>query len=305
MKQQVIFIAGFILALLMTGCENNPSGFDDLNQSTTIAEEEIFDLKSTEATDRDITSARFGGHLMHGGMMVGGPHLFFGRNFPDCATVTVSGNEFPKEIVIDYGESCTGDFGMERTGTITLEMSDTILNAGAVYTITFDDVSFGRKQVDKTVIVTNEGINDEEHWVISFQSVSTTTFEHEEEVIIITREYAGQKEWLSGFETPEVKDDQFLKSGGGTMLVNEELKFERQITDPLLVDRSCRHPLSGVIEITKDGDTMMIDFGNGECDNIAVVTKDGESEEIDLNRGRFRNGFQRKHRHMKHSKNWW
>ena len=27
---------------------------------------------------------------------------------------------------------------------------------------------------------------------------------------------------------------------------------------------------------------MIIDFGDGECDNLAVVTKDGESEEIEL-----------------------
>jgi hypothetical protein len=51
---------------------------------------------------------------------------------------------------------------------------------------------------------------------------------------------------------------------------------------------------------------MTINYGAGECDNIALVTKDGgESEEIELNSGKFRKGFQRKHKHMKQNKGWW
>ena len=50
---------------------------------------------------------------------------------------------------------------------------------------------------------------------------------------------------------------------------------------------------------------MIIDFGTGECDNIAVVTKDGEMEEIELNACQFGNGFKRHDRHMQKDKGWW
>jgi hypothetical protein len=305
MKKKAALMTGLITVMILAGCENSSKKNEDLSQAVTIAEEEVFDLKATEATDRDITAACFGGHILRGGMMVSGPHLFFGKSFPDCATVTISGDEFPKEIVIDYGEECTGAFGMERTGTITLEMTDTILNPGAVYIVTFENVAFGGKQVGKTVMVTNEGENEEGNWEISFQSFSSTTFENRGEIITITRDYKGRKEWISGFETPEAEDDRFLESGGGTMLVNEQLEFERNISDPLLVDRSCRYPLSGVIQIIKDGETMVIDFGEGECDNIAAVIKDGKSEEIDLENGSFSNGFQRNNRRLDQPMNWW
>ena len=71
------------------------------------------------------------------------------------------------------------------------------------------------------------------------------------------------------------------------------------------IDRTCKYPKEGVIEITRGDETMTIDFGLGECDNIALVTKDGESEEIELNAGKFRKGFQRNERHMKNNKGWW
>jgi hypothetical protein len=60
-----------------------------------------------------------------------------------------------------------------------------------------------------------------------------------------------------------------------------------------------------VIEITRGEETMTIDFGAGECDNIALVTKDGVSEEIELSAGKFRKGFQRHIKHMRQKKGWW
>ena len=75
--------------------------------------------------------------------------------------------------------------------------------------------------------------------------------------------------------------------------MNDELKFEKITIEPLLIDRSCRYPLSGIVEITRADETMTIDYGDGECDNIAHVSKDGVTEEIELNSGQFRKGFQR------------
>ncbi len=294
-----------MLAVLMLGCENSDSKFDDVSDAVTMAEDEIFTLKSAESTGSDINAARFSGHLFSKGMMVGGPHLFFGKHFPDCATVTVNGDDFPKEVIIDYGEGCTGRAGMEKRGIITLTMSDTITVPGATYTITFEDVSIGNRQIEKTATITNEGLNDDEQWVISSQWVRTSTMESEGATVVITRNYNEQKVWIAGFETPKASDDQFYKTGGGSIMVNDELKFERIITDELQINRACMFPLSGVIEITRDGEMMSIDFGDGNCDNIAVVTKGDESEEIELISGRFRREFKRGNKHMKRNKGWW
>jgi len=159
--------------------------------------------------------------------------------------------------------------------------------------------------VDKTALITNEGQDADGNWVISSEYIMTSTLESEGNTMVMVRDFSETKVWLSGFETPEIKDDIFLKSGGGSLTVNDELKFERSITEDLLINRSCMFPLQGIIEISRGEETMSIDYGDGECDNLAVVTKDGESEEIELISGRFRKGFQRHKRNMKQEKGWW
>lgn len=304
MKTFRIISAIVALALLTMGCEQSPWNTDEFSENVTLAEEEVASLKSAEATDCDVDAAKFGGHLLKGGIWLGGSQQLLGRNFPKCATVTVIGDDFPKTITIDYTEGCTGRMGLEKKGTLTIEMSDTILNEGAVYTYTFENMTVGNREIEKTATLTNLGQNDEGNWEFSFEMLSTTTLVKQEEIFTIVREFSGIQEWMAGFDTPETSDDEFLRNGSGTITVNEELKFERTVTN-LLIKRTCKYPLSGVIEITRGDESMSIDFGAGECDNIALVTKDGESEEIELNAGKFRKGFQRQHKHMKQNKGWW
>ncbi len=305
MKKRWILAVGLVAALFIVACEQSGTSFEEFDENVTMAEEEVADLKAAEATASDISSARFGGHLLKGGMMVGGSHLFFGREFPPCATVSVDSDIFPKTITIDYSEGCTGRMGLEKKGIVTIYMSDTIVNEGAVYTVTFTNMTMGHREISKTATFTNEGLNENDNWVISFESFSTTTFEKQGEEFIIERDFSGMREWLTGFDTPEVTDDQLLVSRNGSITVNGDLKFSKSTIDPLLIDRSCKWPLSGIIEITRAEEKMTIDYGTGECDNIALVTKDGESEEIELNRGQFRKGFQRQNKNMKQNKGWW
>ena len=184
-------------------------------------------------------------------------------------------------------------------------MSDTIINPGAVYTVTMENLTLGQREISKTATFTNDGLNENDNWVISFESFSTTTFEKQGEEFIIERDFSGMREWLNGFDTPEVRDDQLLVSRSGSITVNGDLKFSKTTVDPLLIDRTCKWPLSGIVEITRADEIMAIDYGAGECDNIALVTKDDISEEIELNSGKFRKGFQRHLKHMKQNKGWW
>jgi hypothetical protein len=195
--------------------------------------------------------------------------------------------------------------GLEKKGVVTIYMSDTITNVDAYYIVTIENMTMGQREISKTATFTNLGLNADENWVISYELSSTTTFEKDGEEYTIVRELAGEREWLDGFDTPQMTDDIFLLSGSGTITVNDVITFTKEITTPLMIDRACRFPLSGIVEITRNDEIMTIDFGTGECDNIALVTKEGESEEIELNSGQFREGFQRHMKHMKQNKGWW
>ena len=300
MKKVLLLLSAVVLVMMINSCQK--SGSEDVLSDVTIAEDEVFMLKSSEAVDELVTAASFGGHMTSTDLKAAFVRFFPYKEFPECAEVTVSTTDFPKEIIIDYGDDCFTRNGLPITGKITFTISDTIINEGAEITVVYDNVTIGERSVDREATILNEGQNEEGNWVISTSMVSTVTYGDD---LIIKRDYAGEKEWINGFLTPQCFDDQLYQTGGGTITVNDELVFTRTITVPLYIDKTCRFILSGVVEISRGEETMTIDYGDGECDNIAVVTKDGVSEEIELNSGRFGTGFQRHLRHIRRINGWW
>jgi hypothetical protein len=298
MKKVFMFCATIFLAGIMPSCDKSSDRLGDI----TIAEDEVFLLKSTEAVNQEINAASFGGHMFTPGTKGEFPRFFPFKNFPDCAVVTVSNGGFPKEIIIDHGEECVSGNGLAMSGKITITISDTIINEGATMTVVFDGVTIGGKTINKEETVTNEGKNEAGNWIISSSSITTISYDDGQ---VTTRDFSEKKEWINGFLTPEFTDDQFYQTGGGTITVDNEIVFSRTIKEPLYTDRLCRYILSGIVEITRDGETMDIDFGDGECDNIANVTKDGVTEEIELNSGHFKNGDKMPNKNFKKPKGWW
>ena len=65
-----------------------------------------------------------------------------------------------------------------------------------------------------------------------------------------------------------------------------EGKYEKIITKPLVKTDDCKYIVEGTIEYLLDGETVVIiDYGNGECDNIATKTVDGKTYEFELDNG--------------------
>jgi hypothetical protein len=69
-------------------------------------------------------------------------------------------------------------------------------------------------------------------------------------------------------------------------------KFEKVITKPLVKIEGCRFIVEGTIEFYKNNELVCtIDFGDGECDDIATKTVDGETIEFSLKRLKKRGKF--------------
>ena len=61
--------------------------------------------------------------------------------------------------------------------------------------------------------------------------------------------------------------------------------YEKVITKPLVKTDDCKYIVEGTIEYLKDGKTVaVVDYGNGECDNIATKTVDGKTYEFELDK---------------------
>lgn len=298
MKNLLLGALSILLAGFFTSCQNDTP----VDSGITIAEDEVAFILAEDAIGSEITASTFGGHMAP--QTKSNVVRFFPNvNFPDCAEVTVSGTEFPKEITIDFGDDCMTRNGRLRSGIIYITISDQMTNAGAEYSVIYEDVVFGNRAIEKVATWVNQGQNEDGNWVVAHQTECTVTYG---DTVSIARSYSGEKEWIDGFLTPEFADNKFYKTGGGTITVNDDLVFERTIIEPLYIDRACRFILGGIVEISRNDETMTIDFGDGvTCDNIAVVTKDGVSEEIELTTGKFKNRFERFRKNMRKRNGWW
>ena len=69
------------------------------------------------------------------------------------------------------------------------------------------------------------------------------------------------------------------------VVVLKKAGYEKVVTKKLTRSKDCRYITEGTIEYRQDGKTVVvIDYGDGTCDNIATKTIDGKSSEIKLDR---------------------
>ncbi len=283
MKKTILILPAIILALGIMSCERNKS----MNADIDIAESEVLGLTLAEASAEDVHSVSMeppGTFRMFG--MMGGGMVYRMHHLSGCADVTESGEEYPREIIIDFGEGCEDWRGNIKTGKIIIEISDDMKNEGATRKVTYENYTVRGNEISGSRTVVNMGKNEDGNWEI--ESQSDMSINRVEEGVTINRSSNATREWLTGFETAEKSDDSFKITGTGSITQDDNVTFNRQIIVPLLVDRSCRYILSGQVELTNEEGSMLIDFGDGTCDNTATVTKDGVTEEIDLTKCKFR-----------------
>ncbi len=236
------------------------------------------------ASSKDVIS--FGGLRTKWGMDGIGPMRFGIPHIDSCATVIVSSSSYPKEIIIDYGTGCTSSKGHVKKGKIIINISDSMLLAGATKTIVYQDFYIDSIKVEFSATVKNLGQNAQGHWVMESTWEQIITKNGDKSVQANTE----TKEWISGFETVDKSDDEFYKSGQGSITLNDTIMYSRVISKPLHYSSSCNFIMDGSIELTRNGETSVIDYGDGECDNKATITLNDTTEEINLHSMQFKHG---------------
>ncbi|MCD4683296.1 MAG: hypothetical protein K8R86_08455 [Bacteroidales bacterium] len=86
-------------------------------------------------------------------------------------------------------------------------------------------------------------------------------------------------------KSDENKDDIYKSAANidGDVLLKGDGEWEKVITKPLVKLDDCDYIVEGTIEYYLDGELVAtVDYGDGECDDIATKTVDGETIEFSL-----------------------
>ncbi|NOR87152.1 MAG: hypothetical protein GQ527_06040 [Bacteroidales bacterium] len=272
----LLSLAVFLGVTIFTSCEKT-----DENNNTTFTIKAAEDEAIADAYWNDIDAdIDFASDLME--------NNGFKSVTDTCPMIIVDHPDsvfFPRTITIDYGdEYCETWHGQMKKGQVVIHITSPMHLEGSVRTVTLEDFYINDHHIEGIKTLTNNGFNDSGN--MNFDNVlegGQITFP---DGAISTRIMNHNREWTFGIETPRYWwDNEWLIRGTASGTNIDGVSFNNEITTPVLVKSVCRFPVSGTIDHTiTDVGTFVLDYGDGECDNIATITFGDETWEIILGR---------------------
>ncbi len=274
--KRTIFIKGLALfavfAIFTTSCKKENIQLEDttISQDDAYAEKTFEDVSDMANEAYDIGT---GNHLK----LFPGNRMFLS----ECATVTLDTTVFPRELTIDFGEeNCLCRDGKYRRGKIIISFNGRYRHPGTVITHGFEDYYVNNRSVSGTKVVTNMGENENGNLYFTNEVDGVV---QREDGSTFSWNSSRVREWIQGSNTGTPWDDIYLVTGTAYGVRPNGLTWDQEIIIPLRVELACRFIVSGSIELTPENRPVrLLDFGNGDCDNIATVTINGETFTIFL-----------------------
>ena len=202
---------------------------------------------------------------------------------PQCVEISSTAplGQFPNTITLDYGNGCEGPHGRIRTGKILIHLTDKMVNEGAVRTVSFDNFFVDDIQLTGTKSMTNTGLtaNGLAQFLHEVNAI-TLTFPNGETA---TRDALHQMTFLKGYDTGTRFDNVVAIMGNATGVGRKGVSYSSEIIEPLIKRGNCRWISEGLQSITRDDQTVQLDYGDGACNGVAIIIfEDGSTREINL-----------------------
>jgi hypothetical protein len=202
---------------------------------------------------------------------------------PSFGTALVDGDQVTKTI--DFGSGCTLSNNNVVSGKIVITF--TYHPTATSQTVNYSFVNFYHNSIkiegDKTFTRTMSiaTATSPSHPIVVMTMDLTVTINGQIHHRVGTR----TREIIAGYDTPNVFSDNVYSITGNWTTTHPTGTVNSTITTPLQAKMSCMNqnkPLlvQGVITFTKNNHTATLDYGSGECDNLAVYTVNGNSYNI-------------------------
>jgi hypothetical protein len=265
----VLMTLGFFL-LLLTSCNKE----DELNEIATAEDmtliEDIFN-----SIDETADEQTFG--------FTAEAELETRSNPCVVITSTAPLGQYPNTFTLDHGDGCEGPHGRIRTGIITIEVTGDMALEGSTRTVSFQDFFVDGVQVLGTHILTNTGLNANGLQTFTKEAAATQLVFPNGDTA--TRDAFHTLTFLEGFDTQIRFDNVLAIEGDASGISRAGVNFAVVIVEPLIKRGNCRWITEGIKEITRDEETISLDYGDGACNGVAMVTfADGTTKEINMYR---------------------
>lgn len=269
-----------LCVVMFTACEKD-------SVETPVSESENFEVAALETTDETdlITEEviQIGEVVYEEDEMAASAKGGYQSGYlPDCVTITTVVTSTTKEKTIDFGDGCELPNGNVLSGIIKLSYEKDMDLAQKTLAMELENFTFNGVAVAGGASIermrSNENGNPQSYAQAQFNAEwpdgNTASFEGQR-----------TREWIEGFGSGYWGDNVFLITGSSTYNGPGGNNFQKEVMTPLRREMACRFIVSGVLELSRNGQTASLDFGDGSCDAKGMLTKpDGTTEEIFLRR---------------------
>lgn len=264
-------LIALLTIFLFASCETTDEIIEE--QSAAISSEDITAVEEVDMVMEEVTNTAEQAFVEEesGSLFTRGTSSSF---FPECLTKTVVTTDLTKTVTLDFGEGCMvrGHF---MAGIMVLSYEkDPDLHTKTI-AIEFDSFRVDHKLIEGSHSILRQREND------NGNPQSTATFD----VNVTwdngdTASRVGEKirEWIEGVGTGDWSDNVYLITGHWNTVRRNGDEISGVITTPLRRELVCRFLVSGVIDLTKNDRSGSLDFGDGTCDNEALLTLDNGTE---------------------------
>ncbi len=235
----------------------------------------------------------YGGGMHNGGMNGGGIHnggmnggdmnwdwnnsMHYSMGQHPNFTMHGQQGQHPDSLVMNYGMGTQLNNGRVMSGSMIINTSEEPNGDGFMRKITYEGFSVDSMSITgmTNMYISGDYQNGRNHMISEDLMITMpdgTTIHRESEIV---------REWMEGSETNLDQTDDVMKVTGhviNTVIENgTETVYRKDIIEPLIKSSNCRYFSQGIIELSQAGTVIAtLDYGNGECDDIALLSKDGE-----------------------------
>lgn len=202
-----------------------------------------------------------------------------GTETMDCGTLYIEILQSGRKVIRDFGKNCTLKQGFLVSGKIISVVTVDPVNFTANIRHTFEDFYLDGNKIEGTVEVMKLFINAygnpqaNKTFDISLLKKDGTVF---------LMKGKQEREWIEGLTTIDRSDDVFLITGDYAITDQNGGVYAHRIKEPLRRELSCTYIVKGTVELMQKSQTIILDFGNGECDALATLEINGKLREISL-----------------------
>ncbi len=272
-----------IILLLTLSCDTNDS-ISDTETSAAIQSEtaDILEIETIEENIDDmIESLSFDLDQVdllknNNSKLYISPH-----KIPECAVITANiiGNSII--LTLDFGESCKTEFDNVLTGKILIKINPNTDDGKMMIEQTFENFTFNERQIEGSISRERIKSFDESPPYSLIQKDLNITLEN----ALVTKIKSDRKrEWVEGFDNQIWSDNVYLITGTSTISQKNGKTKTLLITEALRREAFCKNIVSGKLEITKERRTSFLDYGDGQCDDLATLTIGDVETVIELKR---------------------